>query len=63
MRLEGKVAIVAGAGWGGIGAATAYRFAQEGARVVINSHQRLDKLEETAERIRAVSPGTAVIEA
>ena len=30
MRLEGKVAIVAGAAWGGIGAATAYRFACEG---------------------------------
>lgn len=61
MRLEGKVAIVAGAGWGGIGAATAYRFAQEGAKVVINSHQRLDKLEETAERIRAVGGEVAVV--
>ena len=25
MRVEGKVAIVAGGAWGGIGAATAYR--------------------------------------
>lgn len=54
MRLEGKVAIVAGAGWGGIGAACAYRFAQEGARLVINSNQRVEKLEETAANIRAV---------
>ena len=54
MRLGGKVAIVAGAGWGGIGAATAYRFAQEGARLVINSHQREEKLQETAERIRLI---------
>ncbi len=54
MRLEGKVAIVAGAGWGGIGAATALRFAQEGARLVINSNRRVEKLEETAENIRAV---------
>jgi NAD(P)-dependent dehydrogenase (short-subunit alcohol dehydrogenase family) len=53
MRLESKVAIVAGAGWGGIGAATALRFAQEGARLVINSHSRAEKLEETADRIRA----------
>lgn len=53
MRLEGKVAIVAGAGWGGIGAATAHRFAREGARVVINSDHRIEKLEETAARIRA----------
>ena len=37
MRLKDKVAIVAGAGWGGIGAATAYRFAQEGAKVVVNA--------------------------
>lgn len=54
MRLTGKVAIVAGAGWGGIGAATALRFAQEGARLVINNHSRAEKLEETAERIRAI---------
>jgi NAD(P)-dependent dehydrogenase (short-subunit alcohol dehydrogenase family) len=53
MRLQGKVAIVAGAGWGGIGAAVAYRFAREGARLVINADERLDKLEETAERVRA----------
>lgn len=54
MRLEGKSVIVAGAGWGGIGAATAYRFAQEGARLVINSNHRAEKLEETAEHIRAI---------
>lgn len=53
MRLQGKVAIVAGAGWGGIGAAIAQRFAREGARLVINADERLDKLEETAARIRA----------
>lgn len=53
MRLQGKVAIVAGAGWGGIGAAIAYRFAREGARLVINSDRRRAKLDETAERIRA----------
>ena len=53
MRLKDKVAIVAGAGWGGIGAATALRFAQEGAHLVINSHRRVEKLEETAEKIRA----------
>ena len=44
MRLEGKVAIVAGAAWGGIGAATAYRFACEGAKVVINTRQRVERL-------------------
>jgi NAD(P)-dependent dehydrogenase (short-subunit alcohol dehydrogenase family) len=61
MRLEGKVAIVAGAGWGGIGAAIAYRFAQEGARLVINSHRRTEKLQETAEHIRAAGGEVATV--
>ena len=52
MRLEGKVAIVAGAAWGGIGGATALRYASEGARVVVNTRRREEKLAETVERIR-----------
>jgi NAD(P)-dependent dehydrogenase (short-subunit alcohol dehydrogenase family) len=59
MRLDGKVAIIAGAAWGGIGAATAYRFAQEGARVVVTTRRREDKLRETVERIRGIG-GTAL---
>lgn len=59
MRLEGKVAIVAGAAWGGIGAATALRFAREGARVVVNTLRRREKLDETIDRIEAVG-GEAV---
>ena len=61
MRLEGKVAIVAGAAWGGIGAATALRFAQEGAKVVINTRRREDKLQETADRMRAVGGQVATV--
>lgn len=61
MRLAGKVAIVAGAGWGGIGAATAYRFAQEGARLVINNNRRVEKLEETAGQIRAAGAEVATV--
>ncbi len=61
MRLENKVALVAGAGWGGIGAAIAHRFAQEGAHLVINSHRRAEKLEETAERIRAAGGEVATV--
>ena len=52
MRLEGKVAIIAGAAWGGIGAATAYRFACEGAKVVVNTRRREEKLAETVQRIQ-----------
>jgi len=51
MRLKGKVAIVSGAAWGGIGAATALRFAQEGAKLVVNTLSREGKLAETVERI------------
>src|SRR6185436_16557696 len=61
MRLNGKVAIVAGAGWGGIGAAIAHRFAQEGARLVINSNHRTEKLEETAAHIRAAGADVALV--
>lgn len=51
MQLKGKVAIVSGAAWGGIGAATALRFAQEGAKLVVNTLRREGKLAETVERI------------
>lgn len=51
MRLREKVAIIAGAAWGGIGAATAYRFACEGAKVVVNTRRRAEKLAETVARI------------
>lgn len=45
-RFEGKIVIVTGAG-SGIGAATAKRFLEEGASVVLNG-RRKNKLEETA---------------
>ena len=61
MELTGKVAIVAGAAWGGIGAATAHRFAQAGAKLVINTRNREEKLLETAERIQAVGGQVATV--
>lgn len=50
-RLDGKIAVITGAG-SGIGAATARRFAAEGARVVVNDIAR-DQGEAVAAEIRA----------
>ena len=58
MRLEGKVAIVSGGGTG-IGAATARRFAAEGAKVVVTG-RRPEPLEEVAaDTVGLAVPGDA----
>jgi NAD(P)-dependent dehydrogenase (short-subunit alcohol dehydrogenase family) len=49
-RLEGKVAVITGAGRG-IGRATAVRFAQEGAAVVVNDVDG-DPAEDTASLVK-----------
>jgi 3alpha(or 20beta)-hydroxysteroid dehydrogenase len=54
-RLDGKVAIVTGAARG-MGAATARRFVEEGARVVLGD-VLTDDLTRTAEEIEAEAPG------
>jgi len=57
-RLEGKVAVITGAGRG-IGRATALRFAQEGAAVVINDVDP-DPGEETAQLVKEAGGQAAV---
>jgi NAD(P)-dependent dehydrogenase (short-subunit alcohol dehydrogenase family) len=59
MRLKDQVAIVVGAAWGGIGGATALRFAEEGARLVVTTRSSEAELNETVERIQAIG-GEAV---
>jgi meso-butanediol dehydrogenase/(S,S)-butanediol dehydrogenase/diacetyl reductase len=49
MKLSGKIALITGGGTG-IGAATARRFVEEGAKVCITGRRR-DKLEQTAESL------------
>lgn len=60
-RLEGKVAIITGAGQG-IGAAIAEAYAAEGARVLLTG-RTLSKVEEVAEKISAAGGEAIAIEA
>src|SRR3954465_10837038 len=53
-RLDGKVAVITG-GASGLGEATAHRFAQEGARVVV-----ADLDAESAQAVAAGLPGEAI---
>jgi NAD(P)-dependent dehydrogenase (short-subunit alcohol dehydrogenase family) len=61
MRLQNKVALVTGAGWGGIGAATAVRFVQEGAKVVINALPDEERLFETERELRAIGGNVVTV--
>jgi 3-hydroxybutyrate dehydrogenase len=56
--LKGRIAIVTGAA-GGIGAAIAQRYVEAGAKVAI-ADLKLDLANETAQRLAAIGPGTAM---
>lgn len=60
MRLKGKIAVVTGAGTG-IGQAIAAYFAEEGASVTVNCHER--KAQETLDRIKKVGGMYIVVQA
>lgn len=57
MRLEGKVALITGAG-AGIGKTTALRFAQEGAKVIVTDIN-LDNVTQTASEIEQAGGSAA----
>ena len=58
MRLAGRTALITG-GARGIGRAVALRFAQEGARVIVNHHADGANVDETLAELRAAAPGLA----
>jgi NAD(P)-dependent dehydrogenase (short-subunit alcohol dehydrogenase family) len=62
MVLAGKVAIVTGSSRG-IGKAIALRFAREGAKLVINCRNSIDKAEAAAREIRAAGSEAIVVQA
>jgi 3-oxoacyl-[acyl-carrier protein] reductase len=53
MTLQGKVALVTGAGGGGVGAATAHELAMRGARVIVNYRSDRASAERVADSIMA----------
>jgi NAD(P)-dependent dehydrogenase (short-subunit alcohol dehydrogenase family) len=57
-RIEGKVALITGAG-GGVGRATAIRFAQEGARLALTDVNQ-EELEKTAAEIAEIAEAPSV---
>src|SRR3990170_6087284 len=62
MRLEGKVAIITGAGRG-IGSAAAEIFAREGAKLVLNYSRAREETEKLAEKLRGLNVDVMPVQA
>lgn len=60
-ELRGRVAIVAGAGWDGIGGASAMALARAGASLVLNDAARSARLLETERRTAAVTEAVVTV--
>jgi len=61
-RLQGKVAVITGAG-SGIGKAIAVRFAQEGANIVVDFRDHEEEAQDTAEKVQAAGAKAILVQA
>ncbi len=62
MELNGKVVLITGSS-SGIGQATAYKFAKEGAKIIINYHENKSGAEETLTEIKKLGSEGIIIQA
>ena len=62
MKLKGKVAVITGSS-SGIGRATALKFAQEGARIVVNYKSNADGARDVAKEIETLGGEALYIQA
>lgn len=62
MGLEGRTALVTGAGGEGIGRSVALTLARDGAQVVLNYHRRRDRVQETFDAIEAMGRKALILQ-